>query len=109
MYQTSNCHTGKKEEYHVNLIHPFYYDEHEVDPTELAMHDDELVNIESVVDHKFIGNRKVNKDNLELKIKFEGDENAEWNSWIKEYNHIHEIQQYLRQVGLKNFLLPQYR
>ena len=73
------------------------------------MHDDELINIEEVVTHRFIGNKKFNKDNLELRIKFEGDEEPEWNSWIKEYNHIQKIQEYFRKTGLRNFLLPQYR
>ena len=109
VYTTENCATGKIEDFHVTLIHPFLYDEHEVDPGEVAMHDDELRIIEEVTDHRFIGNGKAFKDNLELKIRFEDDRSTEWNSWIKEYNSITLIQDYFRKVGLTKFILPQYR
>jgi transposase InsO family protein len=109
VYTTSNCSTGKEEQFHVSLLHPFYYVETEIDPKEVAMHDDELRNVKKVVDHTFIGTKKQTKDNLELKIKFEGDKEAEWNAWIKEYNHVTAIQDYFKSKGLGRFLLPQYK
>ena len=80
-----------------------------MDPKDIAKVDDEYLEVLEVTDHKFIGNGKHIKDNLELKIRFENDRHSEWNAWSKDYNHVPIIQQYLKSKGLNKFILPQYR
>ena len=46
-------------------------------PAEVAKQDNELFDIESIITHRFKGNKKV-LTNLQLYMKFEDEQNPEW-------------------------------
>lgn len=90
-------------------LHPFYFDKINTDPSEVAAMDNEFYVVLKVDEHKFIGNKRKIKDNLELKMQFEDDNESKWYGWNKTYNHVPTIQNYFKKNKLSHFVLDQYK
>ena len=108
-YDLQNCVTNKQYTYHIKKIHPFYWDKREVDPTKVAMMDNSFYEVLKVDSHKFIGNKKQIKDNLELFMQFEDDPEPTWYGWNSTYNDVAVIQDYFKKNNLKHFVLDRYK
>jgi hypothetical protein len=108
-YDLENCVTNKQFTYHVKMIHPFYFDKINTDPTKVAMMDNEFYEVVQVVTHKFIGNKKKIKDNLELFMQFEDDLEPKWYGWNSTYNDVAMIQDYFKANKLNHFVLERYK
>jgi hypothetical protein len=91
------------------MIHPFYFDKVNTDPTKVAMMDNEFYEVVQVVTHKFIGNKKKIKDNLELFMQFEDDLEPRWYGWNSTYNDVAMIQDYFKANKLNHFVLERYK
>ena len=97
----------KLEDFHVKLLHPFRFDEANVDPSEVAQHDEEYVGIKEVLEHRFTNKRKRRGD-LQFKLLWEGDKEPEWHSWNSTFGHAEKIHDYLSANQLKKFIPTQY-
>jgi len=97
----------KMEDFHVKLLHPFKFDEDKVDPTKVAQHDEEYVDIQEVLDHRFT-NKKKRRTDLQFKLLWEGDKEPEWYSWNTTLGHAEKIHDYLSANKLKKFIPTKY-
>ena len=97
----------KLEDFHVKLLHPFRFDEANVDPSEVAQHDEEYVGIKEVLEHRFT-NKKKRRIDLQFKLLWEGDKEPEWYSWNSTFGHAEKIHDYLSANQLKKFIPTQY-
>ena len=66
VYTIQHLVTNKLHDYHVKLLREFYYDKN-IDPVEVARHDDEVDEIVEVLDHKFKNTKKRPRD-LQIQI-----------------------------------------
>ena len=108
-YDLVNYVTNKQYTYHIKKIHPFYYDKVNTDPIKVAMLDNEFYDVKKVDTHKFIGNKRKIKDNLELFMRFEDDPEHTWYGWNSTYNDVAVIQDYFKKNKLNHFLLNKYK
>jgi hypothetical protein len=91
----------------VKLLHPFKFDESNVDPSEVAQHDEEYSGIKDVLVHRFTSNKK-SRTVLEFKILWEGDKEPNWYSWNSTFGHAEKIHDYLMTHNLKKYIPTQY-
>ena len=73
------------------------------------MMDNSFYEVLKVDSHKFIGNKKQIKDNLELFMQFEDDPEPRWYGWNSTYNDVAVIQDYFKKNNLKHFVLDRYK
>jgi hypothetical protein len=97
----------KLEDFHVKLLHPFKFDEANVDPSEVAQHDEEYTGIKEVLDHRFT-NKKKRRTDLQFKLLWEGDIEPSWYSWNTTFGHAEKIHDYLSANQLKKYIPTQY-
>ena len=95
------------EDYHVKLLHPFKYDEINVDPEEVAQHDEEYFEIMEIYDHRFKSKKK-RKSDLEFKMLWKGETVPKWTPWNKTFGRTEKINQYLTDHKLKKKIPPKY-
>ena len=107
VYTIENLLTYKWEDYHVKLLREFKYDNVNVIPTEVAKQDNELFDIESIITHRFKGNKKV-LANLQLYMKFEDEQNPEWREWDKTYGGHEKVHEYFRNNNMTSFIPIKY-
>jgi len=100
-------HPTKLEDFHVKLLHPFKFDEGNVDPSEVAQHDEEYTGIKQVLEHKFT-HKKQRKQDLQFKILWEGDKEPSWYPWNSTFGHAEKIHEYLIAHKLKKYIPTQY-
>jgi hypothetical protein len=97
----------KQEDFHVKLLHPFKFDESNVDPSEVAQHDEDYSGITRVLNHKF-SNKKKRRTDLQFELLWEGDREPKWYPWNASFGHAEKIHEYLMQHNLKKYIPVQY-
>ena len=97
----------KLEDFHVKLLHPFKFDESNVDPSDVAQHDEEYSGIKEVLEHRF-ANKKKRRTDLQFKLIWEGDKEPNWYSWNSTFGHAEKIHDYLTTHNLKKYIPTQY-
>jgi hypothetical protein len=100
-------HPTKLEDFHVKLLHPFKFDESNVDPSDVAQHDEEYSGIKEVLEHRF-ANKKKRRTDLQFKLLWEGDKEPNWYSWNSTFGHAEKIHDYLTTHNLKKYIPTQY-
>ena len=77
-YLLRNIVNGKSNEYHVQLLKPFLYDERFVDPIEVAIAEHDEYLIDKILEHKFLGG---DKNNLVCRVSWIGYQETSWEPW----------------------------
>ena len=101
IYTLQNLVDNKLEDFHVKLLHPFRFDQANVDPKLIAQHDDDYFEIQEVQSHRFKNPKNKNCSNLEFKIRFQGDGEAVWQPWSRDLQKVDKIHDYLQVNKLK--------
>ena len=76
-------------------------------PSEVAKQDSELFDIESIITHRFKGNKKT-LSNLQLYIKFEDESNPEWREWDATYGGHEKVHEYFRNNNMTSYIPIKY-
>jgi hypothetical protein len=97
--------TLKNEDYHVKLLHPYYTDDNNPPPREVANSDDRRFDVEEILQHK--GNPK-NKTLMKFKVKWTGILNPTWEPWkhLRDNAIFHE---YLKKHKLLRLVSPKFK
>jgi hypothetical protein len=105
-YTLQDLLTGKSFDTHIANLSPFNFDPHRTDPTEVAMHDKEEFEIESILAHR--GDR-TRKKTLQFLVRWRGyaPENDSWEPYSElrdtDKLHIYLIANKLRSLIPKKF------
>ena len=94
VYSCLHLATNKVEDFHVTLLTAFSYDEIRTSPIEVATHDHEYHIVDKVLGHRF-RNNKFKTQNLQLKIKWEGEQSAEWYDYDSTLKRVEKVHDYL--------------
>jgi hypothetical protein len=101
-YTIQDLLTGKNKSVHVKTLSPFNYEEEQVDPVQVAMHDQEEFHVERILAHT--GNPK-RKSEMEFKVRWTGygAEEDTWEPWhaLRDVAQLHE---YLRNHGMAKLI-----
>ena len=107
IYTLRNLVTNKLEDFHVKLLRAFHYDIAEVDPANIAMHDNDYFVIEHVQAHRFNG-PKSKKSSLEFQIKWDNQLEPTWHQWSNDLGNNSKIHAYLKENQMKRFIPTKY-
>ena len=107
IYTLENIVTNKLEDFHVKLLHPFKFDTADVDPHEVAEHDEDYYGIIEVRNHRFT-NASERRSDLEFLILFQGDRVPSWQPWSIDLSKNEKIHQYLNQHQMRKFIPIRY-
>ena len=107
VYTIENLLTYKWEDYHVKLLREFKYDNVNVIPTEVAKQDKQLFDIQSIVTHRFKGNKKT-LTNIQLYMKFEDELEPQWREWDATFGGHEKVHEYLRESGMASLIPIKY-
>ena len=107
VYTLKNLVTNKLEDFHVKLLKPFVFNKDLIDPSEVAMHDEDYHIITEICDHKFTGSR-TKRSNLQFLIRWDNDVKPTWYRWSPSLAVNEEIHKYLKKNKLKRFIPPKY-
>ena len=102
-----SCETYKWEDYHVKLLREFKYDNVNVIPSEVAKQDKQLFDIQSIVTHRFKGNKKI-LTNIQLYMKFEDELEPQWREWDATFGGHEKVHEYLRESGMASLIPIKY-
>jgi hypothetical protein len=107
VYRCVHLSTNKEFDFRVDRLEPYYtYDESTLHDT--AMLDDESYEIESVLQHRFVGSQS--SSNLQLEIKWLGYDSPEWQPFSGNgLNAVGVVHEYLRQHKLSRFIPARFR
>jgi hypothetical protein len=94
IYTLENLVKNKLEDFHVKLLHPFKFDEAEIDPKEVAQHDEDHFGIVQVLNHRFTSERQ-NRQDLEFLIEFDDQSEPIWQPWSADIRDNEQIHAYL--------------
>lgn len=102
VYTVQDLITGKNTETHVTNLKPFLYDPQHVNPTDIAMQDNQEFLIDHIMDHR--GDRR-DKTNMEFKVRWSGYDDSEdtWEPW-KELRSTIQLHEYLRTHNMKSLI-----
>jgi hypothetical protein len=107
IYTLRNLVTDKWEDFHVKLMKPFHYDSSEVDPTDIALHDEEFHIIESIKEHRFRGPQTY-RTNLQFLVKWKNEAKPSWHKWSLDLARNEIVINYLKIHGLQRFVNKRY-
>jgi hypothetical protein len=107
VYTLKNLVTNKLEDFHVKLLKPFVFNKDLIDPSLVAMHDEDYHIITEVCNHKFQGPR-TKRTNLKFLIKWDNDIRPTWHQWSPSLASNEEIHKYLKKNKLKRFIPAKY-
>jgi hypothetical protein len=107
VYSLKNLVTNKIEDFHVKLLKPFIFNDELINPSEVAMHDEDYHIVTEVCDHKFVGAR-AKRSNLEFLIRWDNDVRPTWHSWSSSLSANEKIHEYLKRNKLERFIPPKY-
>jgi hypothetical protein len=107
IYTLQNLVTNKLEDFHVKLLHPFKFDTTEVNPTEVAQHDEDYFEIDAVEQHRFLSNKRRRSD-LEFLIRFQGDQQPVWQPWSIDIGKSEKIHTYLQDNNMRKYIPQQF-
>lgn len=93
VYECQHLATNKIESFHVKLLTEFKFDDNSK-LIDIAAHDHELFLVESILNHKFKNKDKTTK-NLELLIKWVGNDIPEWQSYSTTLKKVEKVHDYL--------------
>jgi hypothetical protein len=103
VYTCQNLVNNKLEDFHVTNLQPFYYDERVVNPTEVALADNESFLVEKIMSHRFTDSQRKIKSNLQFLVKWINIPEPTWEPW-KSTNKLNKVHEYLRSKSdLKKF------
>ncbi len=95
------------EDFHVKLLRPFNYDVAEIDPSSIAMHDEDYFEIEQVLSHRFKG-PKSKRSSIEFLIKWDHQLEPTWHPWSIDLSNNNQIHAYLKSHQMKKFIPIKY-
>jgi len=99
IYTVRNLVTNKLEDFHITNLQPFEYDPLLVDPRKVANVDQDMVDIETILQHEGQPKRK---SNMKFLVKWsDGDETWEYWSTVKRTEACHK---YLEAHGMKSLI-----
>jgi hypothetical protein len=107
VYTLKNLVTNKLEDFHVKLLKPFVFNKDLIDPSEVAMHDEDYHIITEICNHKFTGSR-TKRSNLKFLIRWDNEIKPTWYKWSQSLAVNEEIHKYLKKNKLKRFIPPRY-
>ena len=93
IYTCQHLANNKVEDFHVKLLTAFEYDDTRTSPIEVSTHDDEYHIVDAVLGHRFKKIRSNKTKDLQLKIKWLGDESPLWcdyNTTLKKVEKVHD-------------------
>jgi hypothetical protein len=100
--------THKYHNFHVKNLKPFEYDSAKTDPETVAMTDDQTFLVESILKHRFIGDKSPNKTNLQFLIKWIGYKEPTWEPY-RNTSSLEKVHNYLLKAKLKKFIPEKYK
>ena len=103
IYTLQNLVTNKCVDFHVKLLREFLFDPEHVDPMEVAKHDKEYDEIQTIFGHRFSGNRSRRSD-LEFHLMWARGHTPVWEQWNSTLAANESIHDYLRQNKLSRFI-----
>ena len=94
--------TNKYEDVLFHRLHPFLYDQENLDPKEVAMRDKEKYVVEKIIDHDGDSNLK---SSMEFLVKWKGydDKHNTWEPW-KTVRLVDKLHDYLREKGMEKLI-----
>jgi hypothetical protein len=107
IYTLENLVKNKLEDFHVKLLHPFKFDEAEIDPKEVAQHDEDHFGIVQVLNHRFTSERQ-NRQDLEFLIEFDDQSEPIWQPWSADIRDNEQIHAYLNRNHMRKFIPIKY-
>jgi hypothetical protein len=94
IYTCQNLVTNKLEDFHVTNLQPFHWDGN-TNPLEVALSDDQSFLVEDILNHRFVGNKRKIKSNLQFQIRWKGVNEPTWEPW-RNCAKLQKVHQYLR-------------
>jgi hypothetical protein len=108
IYTCQNLVTNKLEDFHVTNLQPFHYDENNVNPTEVALADNESFLVEKIIKHRFIDKNHKVKGSLQFYIKWVGFDQPTWEPWKNTFK-LAQVHEYLKtHKELRKFVPKNY-
>ena len=99
IYTVRNLVTNKLEDYHITNLRPFEYDPLKVDPRQVANVDQNMVDIDTILQHRGDSKRK---SNMKFLVRWsDGDETWEYWSNVRRTAACHK---YLEEHGMKSII-----
>ena len=99
IYTVRNLVTNKLEDYHITNLRPFEYDPLKVDPRQVANVDQDMVDIDTILQHRGDSKRK---SNMKFLVRWsDGDETWEYWSNVRRTAACHK---YLEEHGMKSII-----
>jgi hypothetical protein len=106
VYTVQHLVTNKFYDYHIKFLREFHYDKN-IDPVEVAKHDDEFDDIVLVLDHKFKNSKKRARD-LQFQVIWGKNKNPEWQDWNSTISANEKIHEYLKANQLRKYVPRKY-
>ena len=100
--------THKYHNFHVKNLKPFDYDPSKTDPESVAMTDDQTFMVESILKHRFIGDKSPKKTNLQFLIKWIGYDDPTWEPY-RNTSNLEKVHNYLTKAKLKKFIPEKFK
>ena len=102
-YTCLNLVTNKLEDFNINFLRPFKYDEERIDPYDVALRDNQYFEVERIDAHRGDANKV---SNLQFRVKWIGFEEPTWEPWKNVYK-VGALHEYLRTHNMKR-LIPKH-
>ena len=102
-YTCLNLVTNKLEDFNINFLRPFKYDEERIDPYDVALRDNQYFEVERIEAHRGDPNKL---SNLQFRVKWIGFEEPTWEPWKNVYK-VGALHEYLRTHNMKR-LIPKH-
>ena len=109
-YSLRNLVTGRKTDFHVQLLKPFLYDERVTVPLEVAIkeHDEYLVEHLEIMDHRYAVRINGRPRGLECLVRWVGYQEQSWEPLVN-VKKLEQFHIYARGNGLIRFIPTAYR
>ena len=104
-YTCLNLVTNKLEDFNINFLRPFKYDEERIDPYDVALRDNQYFEVERIDAHRGDANKV---SNLQFRVKWIGFEEPTWEPWRNVYK-VGALHEYLRTHNMKRLIPKQFK
>ena len=107
IYTCEDLVTHKLADFHVKLIHPFFFDAKNVDPEQVALVDGQHFVVERILAHKFNPKRYKKSGDLSFHIQWQGGKTT-WEPYHNTFN-LADVHAYLTVNRMKSFINSKFK
>jgi hypothetical protein len=107
-YSLRNLVTGRKTDFHVQLLKPFLYDERVTVPLEVAIKEHDEYLVEQIIDHRYAVRINGRPRGLECLVRWVGYQEQSWEPLVN-VRKLEQFHIYARGNGLIRFIPTAYR